>query len=56
MPSSLAGQLSIDLAFVSSGTIISYKLKKQESTAWWLSPAIGIIAHAAGAASGFVNY
>lgn len=56
MPSSLAGQLSIDLAFVSSGTIISYKLKKQESAAWWFSPVIGVIAHTAGVASGFVNY
>ena len=56
MPSSLAGQLSIDFAFVSSGALISYKLKKEESKAWWLSPAIGTVAHAAGVASGFVNY
>jgi hypothetical protein len=56
MPSSVAGQLSIDLAFVGSGTIISYKLKKEESRGWWLSPLIGVIAHTAGVASGLVNY
>jgi hypothetical protein len=55
MPSSLSGQLSVDFGMVGFGTFISYKLKKQESKVWWLSPMMGIAAHAAGAASGFIN-
>ena len=55
MPSSLAGQVAVDSAWVGWGTLISYKLKRNESRAWWVTPAIGIAAHAAGAASGFVN-
>lgn len=55
MPSSLAGQVAVDSAWVGWGTLISYKLKRNESRAWWVTPAIGIAAHTAGAASGFVN-
>lgn len=56
MPSSLAGQLSVNFALVGYGTFISYRLKKQESKLWSISPSIGIAAHTVGVASGFVNY
>lgn len=55
MPSSLVGQVAVDSAWVGWGTVISYKLKRDDSRAWWLTPAIGIAAHTAGAASGLVN-
>lgn len=55
MPSSLAGQLGVDFAFVSYGTFVSYKLKKHGSKMWWLSPVVGSGAHGAGVASGIVN-
>lgn len=55
MPSSLAGQLGVDSALVGYGTFISYRLKKQDSKIWWLSPVVGIAAHTAGVATGFVN-
>ena len=56
MPSSQAGQLVVNFAFVGYGTFISYKLKKQESRLWVLTPTLGIGAHVVGVASGFVNY
>ncbi len=56
MPSSLSGQLAVDAALVTSSTFISFHLKKQNSKMWWFSPTIGIGAHAAGAASGFMNF
>ena len=56
MPSSQAGQLAVNFAFVGYGTFISYKLKKQESRLWVLTPTLGIGAHVVGVASGFVNY
>lgn len=55
MPSSLTGQVGVDSAWVGWGTLISYKLKRNDSRAWWITPAIGIAAHTAGAASGFIN-
>ena len=55
MPSSLAGQLGVDSAFVGFSVYSGYELKKQDSKVWWLSPAIGIVAHTAGVATGFIN-
>jgi hypothetical protein len=55
MPSSQAGQLSVNVALVSYGTFLSYKLKKRESKLWFLSPAVGIAAHTLGAATGIRN-
>jgi hypothetical protein len=52
MPSSLAGQVSVDSALVGTSAFISYSLKKHESKLWWFSPAVGIGGHAVGAASG----
>ncbi len=53
MPSSQAGQLGVDVAFVGLGAFVSYKLKKQDSSLWILSPTVGIAAHAVGVATGF---
>jgi hypothetical protein len=55
MPSSFAGQLAVDSALVGAGTLVSYRLKKQDSKLWWLSPVIGSSAHTAGAITGFRN-
>lgn len=56
MPSSLAGQLSVDFASVGLGTFVSYRLKKHGSKLWPLSPVVGIAAHGVGVASGFAHY
>jgi len=53
MPSSQAGQLGVSFAFVGLGAFASYKLKKQDSKLWLLSPTVGIAAHAVGVATGF---
>ena len=55
MPSSFAGQFAVDSAFVGTGAFVSYRLKKQNSKLWWLSPVVGISAHTAGAMTGFLN-
>lgn len=55
MPSSQAGQLSVNVALVSYGAFLSYKLKKRESKLWVLSPVVGIAAHTLGAATGIKN-
>jgi hypothetical protein len=55
MPSSQAGQLSIDFAFVAYGTGISYWLKKHKSRVWWLPPASGVVSHTVGAATGLAH-
>ena len=54
MPSSLAGQVGVNAALISASAIVSYHLKKQDSKLWWFSPAVGIGAHTAGAATGFI--
>jgi len=54
MPSSLAGQLGVNSALISGSAFVSYRLKGQESKLWWLSPAVGIGAHTAGAVTGFI--
>jgi hypothetical protein len=55
MPSSQAGQLTVDLALVSYGAGLSYWLKKHKSRRWWFPPASGIAAHTAGAATGMLH-
>jgi len=55
MPSSLAGQLSIDFGYVGWGTFVSYKLRRHGSKLWWLSPAVGIASHTVGVATGFAH-
>jgi hypothetical protein len=55
MPSSFAGQVGVNSALISSGVLISYRLKKQQSKVWWVSPFAGIVAHATGAVSGMIN-
>ena len=55
MPSSLAGQAGVGSAIVGYGFFVSYRMKKHESKAWWLSPMVGIGAHTAGAVTGFMN-
>jgi hypothetical protein len=55
MPSSLAGQLSVNIAFVSYGSFVSYRLKKHRSSMWGLSPTVGISAHTVGVATGLMN-
>ena len=56
MPSSLAGQVGVDLAYVGYGTFVGYRLKKHGNKLWLLSPSVGIAAHAFGVASGFEHY
>jgi len=55
MPSSLAGQLSVDFALVGYGSFVSYRLKKHGSKLWWISPATGVAAHSVGAATGLAH-
>lgn len=55
MPSSLKGQLGIDFSLVGYGAFIGYEAKKHDNKIWWLPSAIGVTAHAAGVATGFVN-
>jgi hypothetical protein len=56
MPSSLAGQLSINFAFVGYSSFVSYRLKKHRANLWWLSPTVGIAAHTVGLASGLAHH
>lgn len=53
LPSSRAGQLTINLAIVAYTTGMSYWLKKHRSGAWWAVPAAGAAVHGVGVASGF---
>ncbi len=55
MPSSLAGQAAVGSAIVGYGFFVSYRMKKHESKAWWLSPMVGIGAHTAGTMTGLIN-
>lgn|GEM_PF-6676545 len=55
MPSSLSGQLSVNSALIGTGMFVSYRLKKRQNKAWWISPVVGIAAHTVGAATGFKN-
>lgn len=55
MPSSLAGQLSVGIAFVGYDSVSSYWLKKHQSHLWWVPPFVGTAAHGVGALTGFVH-
>ena len=55
MPSSLAGQAADGSAIVGYGFFVSFRMRKHESKAWWLSPMVGIGAHIAGAITGLIN-
>ena len=55
MPSSHAGQIGVNLAFVGYGSFVSYWLRKRGSRMWWISPAIGTVAHGAGLATGIAH-
>lgn len=45
MPSSQAGQLSVNLAVFAFSSWASYWLKKHGLRVWWLPPAFGAVAH-----------
>ncbi len=53
MPSSQAGQLSVNFAVFAFSSGASYWLKKHDSGVWWIPPAFGTAVHAAGATTGF---
>ena len=55
MPSSMGGQLGVNFAIVGLGTLASYRLKKNDSKLWILSPTVGIAAHTLGVATGFAH-
>ena len=55
MPSSMGGQLGVDFATVGFGALTSYRMKKDDSKLWVLSPAVGIVAHTLGVATGFAH-
>jgi hypothetical protein len=55
MPSSACGQLGVAFATVGFGTLASYRLKKNDSKLWILSPTVGIAAHTLGVATGFAH-
>ena len=55
MPSSAGGQSGLNFATVGFGTSASYRMKKNESKLWILSPTVGIIAHTLGVATGFAH-
>ena len=51
MPSSLGGQVGVDVALISYSAFVSCRMKKRGSRMWWLSPMVGTAAHIVGAAS-----
>jgi hypothetical protein len=53
MPSSLGAQLGVDFALVGYGSFVSYKLKRQRSNLWWITPMIGVSTHSVGVAVDF---
>lgn len=55
MPSSQAGQLAVDFAYVAYGTALSHWLRKHKSRLWWLPPTTGIVAHTVGVATGLAH-
>jgi hypothetical protein len=55
MPSSLAGQLSVNLAYVGYAAFFSYNLKKRHSRLWWISPTSGIATHSVGVVTGLMH-
>ncbi|MGD0913576.1 MAG: hypothetical protein ABR928_16905 [Terracidiphilus sp.] len=55
MPSSLAGQVSIDLSLVTYGSVLSYLEKKHNAHHWWIPPTAGIATHALGVTTGLMR-
>ncbi len=55
MPSSYAGQIEVDLGWVTFAAADSFWARKHNIRGWWLAPMVGIAAHAAGAVTGFVH-
>ena len=55
MPSSRGAQLGVDFALVGYGSFVSYKMKKQGSGQWWITPMIGVTTHSIGVGIGFNN-
>jgi len=53
MPTSQAGQLSVNFALVACNSGISYWLKKRGSKLWWLPPSAGVVVHSVGVTTGF---
>jgi hypothetical protein len=53
MPSSQAGQLSVNFALVAFDAGYSYWLKKHHHKVWWIPPLSGSVVHAVGVATGF---
>ncbi len=53
MPTSQAGQLSVNFALAACNSGISYWLKKHGSKLWWLPSSAGIVVHSAGVTTGF---
>ncbi len=56
MPSSQAGQISINVGLFAYAAGSSYWLKKRKAKWWWAPPVVGIAAHAVGVASGLRNW
>ena len=52
MPSSQAGQISVSVGIFAYAAGSSYWLKKHKSKMWWAPPAVGVVAHVIGFASG----
>jgi len=55
MPSSQAGALSVSFALVGYSAYASYRMNKHHSRFWTISPALSIVAHGAGVATGFAH-
>jgi hypothetical protein len=55
MPSNLAGAMSVTFSLSAFSVFTSYRLKKQGSKMWWISPMVGTVAHTAGLATGLVH-
>ena len=56
MPSSQAGQISINAGLFAYAAGSSYWLKRHKAKGWWAPPAAGIAGHAVGVASGLRNW
>jgi hypothetical protein len=53
MPSSQAGQLSINFALAAFDAWYRYWLKKHQHKVWWVPPLSASVVHAMGVATGF---
>jgi hypothetical protein len=53
MPSSQAGQISVNLALFAYSSGVSYWLKKRKSKLWLVPPSAGVVVHGVGVVTGF---